>query len=184
MDVTTLENLVRGNVQIVLMVAAATVIIQIFRVSAPTIRHTFWRVVLAACLVLPFVQPWRSSAVPISQAIDIVVPAPSGTLGMGGAIGSAPALARAVRHVRVNWMAYVTGSGIAGVSRRLAWLAAGIMCLHRLRRSGQLGIATGGYHELTALIEAGAEIRRVDRLRPPGGFGGFLAGGVLPPPFS
>src|SRR4029453_12313846 len=184
MDVTTLENLVRGNVQIVLMVAAATVIIQIFRVSAPTIRHTFWRVVLAACLALPFVQPWRSIAVPISQAVDIVVPAPSDALGVGGAIGSAPALARVVRHVRVNWMAYVTAIVATGGALRFSWLLLGIVRLQRLRRTGQLAETSSECAEVAALIDAGAEIRRVDRLGQPVTFGVLRPAVLLPASFS
>ena len=180
----TLENLARWNVQIVLMVAAATVVIQIFRVSAPTIRHAFWRVVLAACLALPFVQPWRSIAVPISQAIDIVVPAPSDVLGMGGAIGSAPALARVVRHVRVNWMAYVTAVVAAGAALRLSWLLLGIVRLQRLRRTGQLAETSSECAEVAALIEAGAEIRQVDRLGQPVTFGVLKPAVLLPASFS
>jgi protein TonB len=183
MDVTTLENLVRWNLQLVILVAAAAVVVSLLRVSAPAIRHTFWRVVLATCLLLPLLQPWRAMTDPISQAIDIVVPAPSPEFDIDGAGGRAPALVRAANHLRVNWLSYVTAILAAGVVIRLVWLVMGIVRLQRLRRTGQFASVGDGYHEVSALIEAGAEIRRVDRLGQPVTFGIVKPAVLLPASF-
>ena len=184
MNVTTLENLVRWNLQLALLVVASAALMHLLRVSAPPIRHTFWRIVLAACLLLPLVQPWRSVAAPVSQAIDIVVPAPTIGFGIDGAVGRAPVLARVVRHVRVHWTSYVTLVLAAGVVLRLVWLVMGIARLQRLRRTGQLTTASTGYHEITALIKAGAEIRHVDRLGQPVTFGIVKPAVLLPACFA
>ena len=184
MDATVLENLARWNAQLALLIVAAAAIIALHRVSAPSIRYTYWRVVLAACLLMPLLQPWRTSSEPISQAIEIVVPAPTIGLGMDAAVGRAPALARAIVHVRMNWISYVTAILMTGFLIRLAWLVMGIVRLQRLRRTGQLETASDGYHELTAIIEAGAEIRRVDRLGQPVTFGIVKPAVLLPASFS
>ena len=63
---------------------------------------------------------------------------------------------------------------------RLAWLVIGIHRLQRLRRAGELALTEGGYEELAALIEAGAEIRRVERLGQPVTFGVLKPAVLLP----
>ena len=72
----------------------------------------------------------------------------------------------------------------AGVAVRLAWLLAGIWRLQRLRRTGELAaVRARAIDELAALIEAGAEIRRVDRLGQPVTFGVLKPAVLLPASF-
>ena len=59
----------------------------------------------------------------------------------------------------------------------------GIHRLQRLRRTGELALPGGGHHELAALIEAGVEIRRVDRLGQPVTFGVLRPAVLLPASF-
>jgi TonB family protein len=185
MDAATLGNLVQWNLQVALIVAAAAVLVRMLDVSAPSIRYAFWRVVLFACLILPLVQPWHTPTHTVSQAIDIVVPSPSSDPFLDGATGRAPLFAGMWRHARRNWDAYVTGIVVTGIALRMLWLVIGIVRLQRLRRVGRVGSTSGSsYGELTALIEAGAEIRHVERLGQPVTFGLIKPAVLLPASFD
>ncbi len=181
-----IENLVRWNLQVALLIIVAAVLFYVLRVSAPVIRHAFWRTVLVACLVLPLVQPWHSPTVDESvQSLEAAVPtASSGLAGQASAGVGLPFVARVFRHVRANWASYVGVVLASGVALRLAWLVIGILRLQRLRRAGEPVMTGGGYQELAALIEAGAEIRRVERLGQPVTFGVLKPAVLLPASFS
>jgi uncharacterized membrane protein len=53
-------NLVSYCLQVVWAVLAATALAAAFRLRAPRALLAFWQGVLAACLMLPLLQPWRS----------------------------------------------------------------------------------------------------------------------------
>jgi TonB family protein len=170
---TVLENLARWNAQIVVLTAVAAVLVHLLRVNAPVIRHAFWRLVLLTCLALPLVQPWRAPGIDASvESFEAALSAPPAGLSATAASGGpSPFLALATRHVRANWVSYVVIFLGTGIVLRLAWLLIGIHRLHRLRRAGVLAATDAGYRELAALTEAGAEIRRVQRLGQPVTFG-------------
>ena len=67
MAANVLENLARWNLQIALLAVVAAGLVPLLRINAPVIRHTFWRSVVAACLLLPLVQPWRSAVIDSSM---------------------------------------------------------------------------------------------------------------------
>ena len=186
MTPTVLENLGRWNLQIALLTVVAAVIIQLLRVNAPVVRHAFWRLVLVTCLVLPLVQPWRSPALDAgAETFDAALSAPAVDLSAAGMSGSpSPFLVRASHHVRANWVSYVVIFLASGVALRLAWLFIGIHRLHRLRRAGELAVTDASYAEIAALTEAGAEIRRVERLGQPVTFGMRKPVVLLPASFS
>jgi protein TonB len=185
MAANVLENLARWNLQIALLAVVAAGLVPLLRIHAPLIRHTFWRSVVAACLLLPLVQPWRSTVVDSSMlriealdtatATDLVVDVSSA--------GQPSLLVRSSRHVREHWTSYASAVLAFGVALRLAWLVIGIYRLQRLRRTGELALPVGGYQELAALIEAGVEIRRVDRLGQPVTFGVLRPAVLLPASF-
>jgi TonB family protein len=181
-----LENLAQWNVQIALLAIAAAVVMHLLRIDAPVIRHAFWRIVLVACLALPVLQPWRSSPIDPSVArmeeLDAELPTRLGTASTSSA--SAPVLARVSTHMRANWRSYVGMFLAIGAILRLAWLLIGIHGLQRLRRSGERAPNDDEYDELAALIEAGAEIRRVPRLGQPVTFGVLKPAVLLPASFS
>jgi TonB family protein len=185
MDAATLGNLVQWNLQVALIVAAAAALVRVLDVSAPSIRYALWRIVLFACLALPLVQPWRAPASNVSQPVEIAIPAPTDQPSLDGATGRASLLAGVSRHWRRSWHTYVTGVVVAGITLRLLWLLMGIVRLQRLRRVGRMGATTtSSYGELTALIEAGAEIRHVDRLGQPVTFGVLRPAVLLPASFD
>ncbi len=180
-----LENVARWNIQIALLTIVAAVLLRGLAVSAPVIRHAIWRSLLVVCLVLPLVQPWRASVVDTSQVRAEIVDAAllTGPTGEMAFVAGPSAGTRLARHLRSNWAAYVGMVLAAGIAVRLAWLLAGIWRLQRLRRTGELAVASEGYRELAALIEAGAEIRRVDRLGQPVTFGVLKPAVLLPASF-
>ncbi len=195
MAANALENLARWNLQIALLAIVAAGLVPLLRIHAPVIRHALWRSVVAACLLLPLVQPWRSSVIDSSTLRIEALEAASAT-GLVVEVSSAgptSVLARTSRHLRANWASYAGAILACGVALRLAWLVIGIRRLQRLRRTGEPGMAGmagmagmtgGGYQELAALIEAGAEIRRVDRLGQPVTFGVLKPAVLLPASFA
>ncbi len=186
MTPNALENLVRWNLQIALLAIVAAVLLHVLKVSAPVIRHAFWRMVVVVCLALPVVQPWTSTVdeTPM-QSVEAAVPASSTELAVqaSSAAGSS-LLARLEELLRLNWVSFVGMVLGCGVVLRLAWLVIGIHGLYRLRRAGEPALTEGGYEELAALIEAGAEIRRVERLGQPVTFGVLKPAVLLPTSFS
>lgn len=186
MTPNALENLVRWNLQIALLVIVAAVLLHVLKVSAPVIRHAFWRMVVVVCLALPVVQPWTSTVdgTPI-QSVEAALPASSTAPAVRGSSTAASSLlARMETLLRLTWVSFVGMVLGCGIAFRLAWLVIGIHGLYRLRRAGELALTEGGYEELAALIEAGAEIRRVERLGQPVTFGVLKPAVLLPPSFS
>jgi hypothetical protein len=53
----SLSNLAAWWAQVAFIVTAALLALWVVRLSAPSIRYTFLRIVLAVCLMLPFIQP-------------------------------------------------------------------------------------------------------------------------------
>ena len=131
-----LENVARWNIQIALLTIVAAVLLRGLAVSAPVIRHTIWRSLLAVCLALPLVQPWRAPTADTSQVRAEIVDAAllTGPTGEMAFVAGPSAGTRLARHVRSNWAAYVGMVLAAGIVARLAWLLAGIWRLQRLRR--------------------------------------------------
>ena len=71
MPANVLDNLARWNLQIALLALVAAVLVRLLKINAPVVRHAVWRTMLAACLVLPLVQPWRSMILaPVVLAIE------------------------------------------------------------------------------------------------------------------
>ena len=63
MAANALENLARWNLQIALLALVAAALVRLLRIDAPVIRHALWRSVVAVCLLLPLLQPWRSTVI-------------------------------------------------------------------------------------------------------------------------
>ncbi len=181
-----LENLAQWNLQIALVAIAAAVVMHVLRIDAPVIRHAFWRIVLVTCLALPVLQPWRSSAIDpsVGRMEELDAELPTGLGAASTLSASSAVLARVSTHMRANWRSYAGMFLAIGAILRLAWLLIGIHGLQRLRRSGERAPNDDEYDELAALIEAGAEIRRVPRLGQPVTFGVLRPAVLLPASFS
>ena len=57
-----LTNLWDFSLQAGLLVLAGGLLLDVFRIRDPRVRLAYWQALLAACFVLPLVQPWETAA--------------------------------------------------------------------------------------------------------------------------
>jgi len=165
MSLLTVSNLIAWSAQAGLLIVVALLTLRVLRLDAPAVRYRLLRLVLAACLVLPFLQPHRAAPVEDGKArtattVTAVNVAPS--QGRDGAF--VPALGAAWTMALAMFLA-------GGVWARLIWIGAGIARLRRLRGIGQPAGPHAEHEELQALIGARASIRYVAGLAQPVTFG-------------
>ena len=168
MSLPTLSNLLSWSGQVAVIVTAALVTMKVLRLDAPAVRHLFLRIVLGACLLLPFVQP-RQAAAPAGDP---------GTPRMAAAAAAdRPASPRGASPAATNpqasfpWgraLAFAIGAGVAA---RLLWILVGVVRLRALRRAGEAAPRTAADEELQATIGTSAQIRYVSSLGQPVTFG-------------
>jgi TonB family protein len=119
-------NIASFAVQVVAIVGAGALLLRVFRVDAPRAVLAYWRILLLACLTLPFVQPWTIVELPITTATVATVgnvSAPSEAL----VTTHPPAAARQPGERLLPVLAL-------GIGARLIWLTIGVYGLWRLRR--------------------------------------------------
>ncbi|MGA2267481.1 MAG: M56 family metallopeptidase [Bryobacteraceae bacterium] len=113
------NNLVAYSLQIGLLVGLAAFVPAVLRLRLPGARLVYWHVLLAACLLLPLVRPWKQEVaadVQISTSYAVAVPAQ-------------PAPHRSIPRSEIAlWLL------AAGALARLGWLAAGFWRLRQYRR--------------------------------------------------
>jgi TonB family protein len=161
-----LSNLFAWSLQVALLVAVAFAALVLLRIELPGLRHAFLRVVLLACLLLPFVQSTHPSS---ALAGGAVTTSAAGFVPLDGAVPNPgrPSLTELFDAYVPPVVAFVLAAGVLG---RLAWMAAGI---HRLRRLRYAGVAadSASYSDLQRAIGARAAIRWVRDLGQPVTFG-------------
>jgi TonB family protein len=118
------NNLVTYSLQIGLLVALAACLPPLLRLRLPRARLAFWHILLAACLLLPAVRPWKRAV--ITDNSDVF--ATSVIISQGAQPARAPALSRT--QIALLLLA-------AGALIRLGWLAAGFARLRRYRRHSE-----------------------------------------------
>jgi TonB family protein len=112
-------NLVAYSLQIGLLVGLAAFVPAALRLRLPGARLVYWHVLLAACLLLPMVRPWKQEAdgtVQVSTSVAVVVP-------------QQPAPRRSLPPSEIALLLLA-----AGALARLGWLAAGFWRLRQYRR--------------------------------------------------
>jgi len=107
--------------QVVWLVLAATGLAAASRLRAPRVLLAYWQGVLAACITLPVLQPWRSASVARGEATV--------SLDFHGAPASA-----VVSH-SISVYTLVAGVLLGGMLVRLGWLALGLRRLRAIRRA-------------------------------------------------
>jgi len=113
------NNVLAYSLQVGLLVAVAAFVPALIRMRAPGARLLYWQLLLAACLLLPWVRPWHRETIMATVSVTTVVT-------------SVAAPAPAHFHMPpVEWLLYLLA---AGVVARVAWLAAGFWRLHHYRR--------------------------------------------------
>ncbi|HLK68829.1 MAG TPA: M56 family metallopeptidase [Bryobacteraceae bacterium] len=139
----TWENLLSWIVQTVALASVAALLPMLFRVRHPRTQLAWCHLMLAVCVVLPFVEPWRHPVIVIERhpeaAGDSDVPAAPPRSSLGGlrsASGSpSPAAPTPVdrqsasifRNTTLWWIL------LAGAVARLGWLVAGLWQIRKLR---------------------------------------------------
>jgi TonB family protein len=125
------DNLVTYSFQVGLLIGMAGFVPTLLRLRWPGARLIYWQILLAACLLLPLVRPWRQeviAAVGMPVSTTIAIAAPSG-----------PATRPAIPRGEVALLLLA-----AGALARLSWLGVGFWRLRRYRRHSQsLGIRSG-----------------------------------------
>jgi beta-lactamase regulating signal transducer with metallopeptidase domain len=116
------NNLLLYSVQIGMVVAAAAALPPLLRLRISRARLAFWQIVLGACLLLPFVHPWRQQVVTGEISVTTTI------LAVNGPAAPAPA---------VPVVALALGLLGAGALVRLGWLTAGFRRLRRYRRESR-----------------------------------------------
>jgi TonB family protein len=124
---TELSNFLAWYLQIAVAVIAGALLPFAFRLSAPKPRLAFWYALLAACVILPAIQPWHPGQVLVRSDVS----ASSGPLRIledGQSDASKPWTANQVALV------IIAGGGLL----RLMWLCGGMLRLRRYRRAAEL----------------------------------------------
>ena len=156
----TLANLAAYSAQIALVALVGGALLTVLRVQTPHIRYGSWRVLLALCLALPWL-----------QTAQVPAPAPSGADALPMAtLGLAPVAATTVAATPQPWTDWIGPVLIAGMVLRLLWIGIGCLRLERLRRRGEPA-RDPLFDEVAHAIGARAEIRYVPRLSQPVMFG-------------
>ena len=115
-----LGNLFDYSLQVILLITAGSLLGAVFQLREPRVRLAYRQTLLACCLLLPLVQPWRESA---------SIPASDFTLGASvAAVGNG---------LDDSWDAVATFVLVGGAVFHLLWLGAGIIRLRRLKKSAR-----------------------------------------------
>jgi TonB family protein len=116
-----LGNLAEYSLQVVLLVAVGGLLPAVLRLREPRIRLVYWQVLLACCLLLPFVQPWHvPGPATLPTLFNFEASVTAAATGHGGSLGF--------------WIGAVLGVGAVA---RLLWLGVGMIRLARLRTTAK-----------------------------------------------
>ena len=171
--IASVANLVLYSAQIACIVAIGACLPALLRLHAPAVRYAYWRALALLCLALPWIQPRMAQPARATSgestmrfADTLIAP-----LAESSTAASQPVIP--------SWHV-IAGLLAAGAVVRLVWLAAGLVKLRRLRRSGKVAPLCHEHDELQRLIGTRAEMRYLDALAQPATFGVFKPVVLLP----
>jgi TonB family protein len=151
MSETVWNNLLTYTLQIGLLVGLAAWLPAALRLRSPKARLTFFQLLLASCLLLPFIRPWRSET--------LALEAPT-AFTHAEVVSSQPMTVRKSADPR----ALIFGILALGFAARLSMLGVGMLRLRRYRRrSTPLDVSNGW--------DAEADIRLSEDVAGPVTFG-------------
>jgi len=113
------NNILAYSLQVGLLVGLLAFVPALVRLRAPRARLLYWHLLLAACLLLPLVRPWRPQVVAGNVEVSTVI------------TRTAPA---APAHRPIPWSGVALAVLAAGALGRLVWLGVGMRRLRRYRR--------------------------------------------------
>src|SRR3954449_4306457 len=95
-------NLLAYLAQIALVVVVCAGVPRLAGLRAPSVQYGFWRIVLLACLALPFVQPRHLRVAPPPARASVMLQPQTGT------VVSAPVRARPAATTPIDWRRLAT----------------------------------------------------------------------------
>ena len=156
-----LANLTAYGAQVLIVAAVGGILVSRLRGARPAVRYTLWQLLLALCLILPFLQTPQSVGSESLIQSQVWVTADA----------AAPAAARHVRGVRWDDMTVLIPVLLAGATLRLIWIAFGLVRLRRFRRAGEVISLSSEESALQDALGTRAEIRYAAGLQQPITFG-------------
>ncbi len=165
-----ISNLAAWSAQMTALVAVAAAAVWAFRFDQPHIRLAFWQGLLAICLLLPAVEPWREA------------PRSNVTIATGNV---APVPPRRKAHDLPPWREGLLIILAAGCAGRALWLAIGLAKLRRRRRDAYAPQAlAAALEELRTAIAPQAAVQLSPSVAGPVTFGLWRPVVVLPRKFA
>jgi TonB family protein len=174
MNALWVRDVVAFSAQIAALVLAGAGVALVCGVRQPRAMLPFWRVLLFACLALPFCQPWHVPQAPVAFDGHQVLEATATAVTNAAAV-SLPTR-RSMSLVDVLFVVIV-----AGIAIQAGWLAVGAIGLRRLRRGAwPLSPLPEGIKEAQVRLGTRSEILVSERASGPMTFGFFRPVVVLP----
>lgn len=161
-DAILLSNVAIYSAQVACVAGTAALLSLLLRIDAAAVRYAYWRAVLAACVVLPWIQPREAPPAPHS-----ISTASSSVLLQVVAAGTEPTSGVA----GFSWATLVGAALVAGAALRLLWIGVGLYRVANMRHAGRIARPDAVHEELQCLTGARAEIRYVEQLEQPVTFG-------------
>ena len=167
-----LSDILSYSLQLTLVIGAGAALAVAFRIREPRVTLACWRTLLVVCLLLPLVQPWLTSDVPIME--PSIAPQ-----GIEVDAQFSPAVAAST-----SWS--ITSLALlilcAGAAVRAVWLTTGAWTLARLRRTAtRLAPLPAAFCEAEARIGVQPGIYVSDRIAGPITFGWRRPVVIVPP---
>jgi TonB family protein len=151
------NNILAYSLQLGMLVTLAALAPPLMRLRAARGRLLYWQLVLAACLLLPLLRPWRQQVI----AGDVNV-----STGVARVVPALPA------HQPIPWSTLGLALLTAGTLGRLAWLGVGFRRLRRYRRDGRpLAYARGSERGCGSDVTTGCEVLVSNEVNSPVTFG-------------
>jgi len=126
-------NVIAYALQVGLLVGLGALAPTLLRLRTPRARLLYWQTLLVACLLLPWVQPWRQQVISLSDVNTVMTAIPSAaSVGAMAVPGASAPLHRAIPFAEiVLWLL------LAGFVIRVVWLGVGLARLAGYRRRGR-----------------------------------------------
>src|SRR5580692_6570113 len=160
-----LQNLSFYSLQIAGIAAAGALLLRLLQIRIPSIRLMCWQALIAACLVLPAIQPWLTTSARSSVRI---------TMGPAMAAGAGES-SRGMAFPVVGTLLLLVG---AGAAVRFGILGLGLARLRRYRRNSTF--VPGAFDQLQRRLGVFADVQVSSEVSGPVTFG-FLRPVILLP---